>query len=117
MKFEKKLKLAQRRKQRVRKNVIGTAEKPRLSVCFTNLNIHAQVIDDSCGKTLVAASSLCKETKVLPNVEGSTSLGSSFGEKIKAAGITQIVFDRGSRRYHGCVKAFADAVRKAGIKF
>ena len=83
-------------------------------------HVYAQCIDDTVGKTLVAVCTTSKELageKILPNVAGSQVLGTKLGEKMKAAGIAAAVFDRGSRKYHGCVKAFADAVRATGINF
>lgn len=120
MKFLKKKELEIKRRQRVRRKVIGTAERPRLSVCFSNKHIYAQCIDDHAGKTLAAICTTSKELKaekLLPNIEGSASVGQKFGAKLKDAGITAVVFDRGARRYHGCVKSFADAVRETGINF
>lgn len=120
MKFLKKKELEQKRRWRVRNKISGTSERPRLSLCLSNKHIYAQCIDDKAGKTLVALCSTSKELageKLLPNVAGTQALGAKFGEKLKAAGVTAVVFDRGSRRYHGCVKSFADAVRAAGINF
>ncbi|MBR4597339.1 MAG: 50S ribosomal protein L18 [Opitutales bacterium] len=120
MKLEKKKMLAQKRKWRVRSRVSGTAERPRLVLRFSNKHISAQCIDDKVGKTLVSLSSMSKELngeKILANVAGAVALGSKLGEKMKAAGITAAVLDRGARRYHGCVKSFADAVRQTGINF
>jgi large subunit ribosomal protein L18 len=120
MKLAKKQKLAQKRHWRVRRKVIGSAERPRLSVRFSQKHIHAQVIDDRIGRTLAALSTLAKdlrEQKLKPNVAGATVLGQRLGDSAKAAGVTAVVFDRGARRYHGCVKAFADAARAAGLKF
>lgn len=120
MKLEKKKMLAQKRRFRVRNRVSGTAERPRLVVRFSNKHVSAQCVDDTVGKTLVSLSSMSKELqgeKVLANLAGAVSLGKKIGEKIKAAGIEAVVLDRGSRRYCGCVKSFADAVREAGINF
>lgn len=119
-KTPKKLKLAQKRHWRIRKKINGTAERPRLSVKFTHLHIYAQAIDDATGRTLVAGATTQKvfrDLKLRPNTAGAGTFGKQVGEKIKAAGISAIVFDRGSRRYHGTVKAFADAVRAEGIQF
>ena len=117
--FKKRTLLAKRR-MRIRKSVIGSAARPRLSVKFTNQHIYAQAIDDASGKTLAAAATTqkdIKEQKVLPNVAGATTLGKLFAERAKAAGITAVIFDRGGRRYHGTVKAFADAARQSGLTF
>lgn len=120
MKLGKKKILAQKRAWRVRSRVSGTAERPRLVLRFSNKHIATQCIDDVVGKTLVSLSSLDKELKadnVLANNAGAVLLGKKLGEKIKAAGISAVVLDRGSRRYAGCVKSFADAVRETGINF
>ena len=77
-----------------------------------------QCIDDSVARTLVATSTNEKDMLgVLPNLDGSAKLGKIFSERIKASGLTTVVFDRAGRKYHGCVKAFAEAVRDAGIVF
>ncbi len=120
MKLETKKILEQKRRWRVRRKVKGTAERPRLSVCFSNKHIYVQCIDDKAGKTLAALCTTGKELKgekVLPNVAGAKLVGEKFGEKLKGIGVAAVVFDRGSRRYHGCVKTFADAVRSTGINF
>lgn len=120
MKVLKKKQLAQKRRWRVRNKVSGTPERPRLSVCFSNKHIYAQCIDDSAGKTLAAVCTTSKELKgqkLLPNVAGAQAVGEKMGEKLKAAGVSAVVFDRGARRYHGAVKSFADAVRATGINF
>ena len=108
-----------RRHQRVRKNVAGTPAKPRLAVFRSLTHIYAQVIDDARGHTVAAASSLdasLKETKG-NKTERAKAVGTSVAEKAKAAGVTQVVFDRGGNRFHGRVKALADAAREAGLKF
>lgn len=120
MKLDRKTQLLQKRRWRIRKKVRGTAERPRLSVRFTNLNVHAQIIDDVEGKTLASASSMNKDLrdqKLLPNVAGAAAMGKILGERAKAAGVEKVVLDRSGRRYHGCVKAFADAAREAGLSF
>jgi len=121
MKLAEKLRTnRQKRRWRIRKKATGTALRPRLTVTFTNQHIHAQIIDDEAQKTLVSASTLAKDVrddKLKPNVEGSSKLGKMLGEKAKGAGIEKVVFDRAGRRYHGCVKAFADAAREAGLNF
>ena len=91
---------------------------PRLSVRFTNKNIHAQCINDESSTTLVSVSTNEKDlSSILPNLHGSEKVGSVLGKRIKEAGINTIVFDRAGRKYHGCVKAFADSVRKEGLEF
>ncbi|MDR2862941.1 MAG: 50S ribosomal protein L18 [Puniceicoccales bacterium] len=119
-KILKKQELAQKRHWRLRKKVTGTVERPRLNVKFTNLHIYAQAIDDTVGRTLVASATtekVIRDLKLKANTTGAQSFGKIVGEKIKAAGINSIVFDRGDRQYHGTVKAFADAVREAGVQF
>ena len=118
MKLSKKKELERKRRGRIRKKVNGTAERPRLTVCFTNKNVHAQCIDDVADHTLLALSTNSKDFgDVLPNVEGATKVGNGIGEKAKAVWFSSVVFDRAGRKYHGCVKAFADAARKAGLQF
>jgi large subunit ribosomal protein L18 len=115
-----KRELAKKRRWRIRKKVAGTAERPRLSVRFSNQHIYAQAIDDRAGRTLVSASSLDKDLReraLKPNVAGATELGNIFAARAKAAGLESLIFDRGGRRYHGTVKAFADAVREGGLHF
>lgn len=110
----------QRRHMRIRKNIAGTAECPRLSVCFTAKNIYAQLINDDEGHTMASASSLEKafsEAGAKPNVEGAKLIGKLIGEKAVKAGVTAVVFDRGGFSYHGRVKALADAARETGLKF
>lgn len=120
MKLQKKNILRQKRRWRIRKKVNGTADRPRLTVCFTNKHIHAQCVDDVEHKTILAASTLRKgerATASKSNIAGAAELGSEIGEKALANNIGTVVFDRSGRQYHGCVQAFADAVRKAGLKF
>ena len=108
-----------RRHFRVRKNLSGTAERPRLVVTRSLRQITAQIVDDNQGHTLVSASSLDASIR---GVEGNKSdlagkVGSLIAERAKAAGITQIVFDRGGNRYAGRIAALADAARAAGLEF
>lgn len=120
MKLEKKQQLNQRRRWRIRKKVAGTADRPRLTVRFTHSHIYAQCIDDEAARTLVSGNTTSGELKgegIKPNVEGATRLGGLIASKAKAAGIEKVVFDRNGRRYHGCVKAFADAAREGGLSF
>lgn len=110
----------QKRRWRIRKRAIGTTERPRLVVTFTNLHIHAQCIDDRSQCTLASASTLGKDVRdqnLKANVAGAAAIGKAIGERAKAAGVEKVVFDRAGRRYHGCVKAFADAAREAGLNF
>jgi len=115
-----KAKLLQNRKWRIRKKVVGTAARPRLSLRFTEKHIYAQCVDDDVGHTLVHLCSLdpaMRAEKVTANLKGAEALGKAFGEKAKAAGVSTVVFDRNGRRFHGIVKTFADSVRASGIKF
>jgi large subunit ribosomal protein L18 len=110
-----------RRHARVRSQVAGTSERPRLNV-FRSLNhIYAQVIDDSKGMTLVSASSLeagaATELQGKSKSENAMAVGKLVAERALQAGITQVVFDRGGYKYHGRVKALADGSREAGLKF
>jgi large subunit ribosomal protein L18 len=111
------------RHKRLRKTLSGTAEKPRLSFYKSITFIYAQVIDDTKGHTLLAASTKDKDVKVLIKdgslkcINAGKELGSYFGKKMKEAGVAKCVFDRGGFQYHGVVKEFADAVRKEGVKF
>ncbi|HIT85536.1 MAG TPA: 50S ribosomal protein L18 [Candidatus Ornithomonoglobus intestinigallinarum] len=107
-----------KRHMRVRKNISGTAEKPRLNV-FRSLNhIYAQVIDDTKGVTLVSASSLDKGFEGYGgNIEGAKAVGKAVAEKALAAGIKQVVFDRGGYVYHGRVAALAEGAREGGLEF
>ena len=106
---------------RVRGKVSGTAVRPRLCVSMTaNNNMYVQFIDDEAGKTLASASTLGADFKALNlkrNVEAAAALGKLAGEKAVAAGISAVVFDRSGLKYHGKVKALADAAREAGLKF
>jgi large subunit ribosomal protein L18 len=107
--------------RRVRVKVKGTPERPRLCVYRSLTHLYAQVIDDAAGRTLVAASSVDKETRKQikggGNVASAKTVGQVVAERARAKGITQVVFDRGGYRYHGRVKALADAAREAGLKF
>ena len=120
MKIQKKNELAQKRRWRIRKKVVGTPERPRLSLHLSNKHIYAQAIDDEQGKTLAFVSTLGKELReqnLKANNDGAAALGKVFGEKAKAAGIEKVVFDRNGYLYHGRVKALADAARESGLKF
>lgn len=121
MRTEKKHKLKQLRHWRIRKRVSGTPERPRMSVRFTNENIHVQFIDDIAGKTLAATSTVSKATpdreKLAANVTSAKTVGALAAKTAMDKGITAVVFDRGGTRYHGKIKALADAAREAGLKF
>jgi large subunit ribosomal protein L18 len=120
MRTDKKHDLALRRHWRVRKKISGTAERPRMSVCFSARHIRVQFIDDGAGKTLASASTVGKAAggtgKGVANVENAKRLGRVAADAAKAKGIEKVVFDRGGARYHGKVKALADAAREAGLK-
>lgn len=105
-----------KRHARIRKNISGTKETPRLNVFRSNTNIYVQVIDDTEGVTLVSASSLDAGLKKC-NIETATKVGSEIAARALKAGITEVVFDRGGYKYHGVVKALAEAAREAGLKF
>ena len=108
-----------KRHARVRKDVFGTPEKPRMCVFRSNANISVQIIDDVNGTTLVSASSLDKDIKgnYGGNKEAAKKVGKSIGEKAVAKGIKQVCFDRGGYLFHGRVKELADAAREAGLEF
>ncbi len=101
---------------RIRKKLSGTPERPRLSVNFSNQHVYAQVIDDTKGVTLCSACTKHLDLKQA-NVETAAKVGALVAERALAAGITEVVFDRGGFIYHGKVKALADAAREAGLKF
>ena len=103
-----------RRHERVREKVRGSAARPRLAVYRSLTHIYAQLIDDDAGKTLASASSLDKKDG--KKSERAAAVGQTLGERAKQAGIDEAVFDRGGYKYHGRVKALADAVRKTGVK-
>ena len=102
-------------KYRIRKNVFGTAERPRLSVFRSNKQIYAQVINDLEGKTLASASSLGLEA--MPKIQQAEKVGELVAKKAQEAGVTAVVFDRNGYLYHGRVKSLADAARKGGLNF
>ena len=110
-----------RRHARVRKNVSGTTEQPRLNVFRSTAEIYAQVIDDKAGKTLVSASSIDRDLR--PRLEGlkkseqARLVGQALAERAKEKGILKVVFDRGGYRYIGRVKALADGAREGGLMF
>jgi large subunit ribosomal protein L18 len=110
----------QRRVLRVRKKVTGTATRPRLAVTRSVKHIAAQIIDDATGRTLCAASTDGKDTKGRVgyggNIKAAKVVGQILGEKAKQLGIEQVCFDRRGRKYHGRIKALADAAREAGLK-
>ena len=107
------------RHKRIRKDLVGTSERPRLNVFRSNANIVAQIIDDEKGITLVSASTLEKELKIKNggNTEAAKIIGAEIAKRAKKAKINKVVFDRGGYLYHGRVKALADAARENGLEF
>lgn len=116
-----KNKARQKRHLRVRKHIIGTAERPRLNVFRSLKNIYAQVIDDEKGVTLVSASTMEKafqDSKAAGgNIDAAKKIGEEVAKRAMEKGITEVVFDRGGYLYHGRVAALAEAAREAGLKF
>ena len=110
-----------RRKYHVRKAVFGTVERPRLSVYRSSKHIYAQIVNDMDGKTLASASSVVDEIRGDlangGNIAAAKLVGKALADRAKAAAVTAVAFDRGGRRYHGRVKALADAAREGGLKF
>ncbi|MEX0273006.1 MAG: 50S ribosomal protein L18 [Flavobacteriaceae bacterium] len=106
-------------RRRIRKVSMGTSERPRLSVFRSNNEIYAQLIDDTSGKTLAAASSRDKDMASAKGTksEKAAMVGKVIAEKAKEAGIERVAFDRGGNLYHGRVKALADGAREAGLNF
>lgn len=121
MRPEKKRELWQRRRWRLRKKVRGTPQRPRMSVRFTQKNIYVQFINDLAGVTLAAISTRSKSIedrdRLAANVASAQRLGTLAAEVARAKGIEEVVFDRSGARYHGKVKALADAARAGGLKF
>ncbi len=121
MKTEQHKKASLRRKRHVRKKVSGTPDRPRLAVFRSNRNIYAQLIDDTAGVTLVAASTQIKALRgQLPsgsNRKAAEAVGEALAKKALDVGIKCVCFDRGPYKYHGRVKSLADAARKAGLAF
>ncbi len=106
------------RKTRIRARVIGTLQRPRLSVFISNLHVSAQIIDDSQQATLVTSTTVtAKPASSGSKTEKAAWVGADIAKKAKKAGIKQVVFDRGSRQYKGRLQAFADAARKEGLEF
>ena len=113
----KKLHTRAQRKHRIRSTVIGTTERPRLSVHVSNLNITAQIIDDSKQKTLAAATTVGQKAATGTMTEKAAWTGTEIAKLAKTAKVSYVVFDRGGRQYHGRVKALADAARAGGLIF
>lgn len=120
MEHQKAKRLQQlRRRHHVRKNIVGTVERPRLTVFRSSKHIYAQLIDDLKGVTLVAASSRAKKSSgpYGGNVKAAAAVGDQLAKSAASKGITKAAFDRGHYRFHGRVKALAEAARKAGLQF
>jgi large subunit ribosomal protein L18 len=118
---QSKVKARQKRHERVRRKVFGTAAKPRLSVYKSLSHIYVQLIDDTSGRTIIAASSAEKAVttgmKHCGNVEAAKKVGANIAERALGKNIKAVVFDRGGYQYHGCIKALADAAREKGLNF
>lgn len=116
MNLKKKKEVLAKRRFRIRKKIIGTEQRPRLTVHFSNKHIYAQCINDASGTTLCSLSTLSKDFTIKttsPNIVTASALGKDFGVKIKTAGFDKVVFDRNGRSFHGAVKAFSDAARES----
>jgi large subunit ribosomal protein L18 len=120
MRLEDKQIVKQRRRWRVRGKIQGTMIRPRLSLHFSHKHGYAQCIDDTNGHTVVALSTLdtvLRGQSLKSNISSARLLGETFGKKAITCGISKVVLDRGTRRYHGVLRAFADAMRETGIDF
>ena len=119
--MDQKQALRRRRHYRLRRKIAGTSDRPRLAVFRSLHHIYAQVIDDSSGHTLAAAStldtSLKGEGKSGGNIAAAEAVGALIAERAKASGVARVVFDRGGFKYHGRVRGLADAARKGGLEF
>ena len=113
----KRNEIRQRVHTRIRRRMIGTAERPRLNVYRSLNHIYVQVIDDSQGVTLVSASTVASKAKTGGNVAAAKEIGKLIAERAREKGISKVVFDRGGYLYHGRIKALADAAREAGLEF
>jgi len=122
---KKKSRYVQRTKRhrRIRRKIVGTADRPRLVVFRSLKNIEGQIVDDDASRTVVGVSTLAPELRGFqgesrtPRVEAAFEAGKRLAEKAKEAGVERVVFDRGGYRYHGRVKAFAEGARKGGLEF
>jgi len=106
-----------RRRTGLRKRLMGTPDRPRLAVFRSSKHIYAQVIDDLDGKTLAAANTVQASADKGSNVDAASQVGKALAERATAAGVKQVRFDRGGFKYHGRVKALADAAREGGLEF
>jgi large subunit ribosomal protein L18 len=120
MKAADKVRARDRRHRRVRKKILGAPDRPRLAVYRSNRHIYAQLIDDYAGRTLAAASSLTTgngDGQASSPKERAKAVGAALAQRATAAGITEVVFDRGGFKFHGRVKAIADGAREGGLEF
>ena len=121
MNIQTKQRLAHLRRLRIRKKVVGTAERPRMSVKFSGQHIYVQFINDAAGATLASTSTRAKGVRgqavFKANVESAKKVGALAAQALLATGVKQVVFDRSGARFHGKVKALADAAREAGLQF
>lgn len=106
-----------RRRKGVRKAVFGTSVRPRLTVYRSLKHIYAQVVDDLAGRTLASASTMAAKVAAGGNKDAGTTVGKTLAERAVAVGVSKVVFDRNGCKYHGRVKALADAAREGGLKF
>jgi len=115
---KERVKARGRIRERIRRKVLGTAERPRLAVFKSLKHIYVQLIDDADGKTLASASSRDKESSAKgANTAAAKAVGAAIAKKAKDKGVTRVVFDRGGYLYHGNIKALADAARENGLEF
>lgn len=121
MNIQKKQRLAHLRHLRVRSKVVGTSARPRMSVTFSGQHIYVQFIDDGVGATVAATSTRAKDVRTQgqfkANVDSARKLGAIAAQAAIGRGVKSVVFDRGAARYHGKVKALADAARETGLQF
>ncbi len=117
MAFTERDEARKKRHRRLRTRIAGTADRPRLAVYRSLNQIYAQVIDDRSGRTLAAASSLDAKDGKAKRSEAASAVGAKISQKAKAAGVEEVIFDRGGYRYHGRVKALADGAREGGLAF
>lgn len=106
-----------KKKMRVRKKILGTSERPRLSVFKSTSHLYAQIIDDVSGKTLAACSTVEEKMSGAKNKEAAKKIGAELAKRAQAKKVSQVVFDRNGYRYHGKIKELADSAREAGLKF
>ncbi len=114
-----RIKRRTRRRHGVRKNIFGVPSRPRMTVTRTGKNVYVQIIDDAAGKTIASASTIEKGSRQSQgsNCAAATEIGTRIAEKAKAVGVEAVVFDRNGYKFHGRVKALADAAREGGLKF